>query len=252
MPRPRGHCRHCNAHGPLFARSLCSRHYYGAESVRHLFDSSRGRQNWTAREMRQLAEMRAAGFEAKRIAGILGRTVSSVTDACHREGVRVQVQDHAGRLKLVKRFARPGRTDTEIARLIGCSASLVGRLRKELGIPAGFNRREAAKRARAAAVWCEGGYPAAEFLTMRRIAVREQGWPIGCTRAQAVILAAVEAGYTRVDSASAWTGKTVHTVYSHLHTMRKAGWVTGGGRCGGETAVWSLSAETAEYRGVRS
>lgn len=248
MSRPRGNCRHCNAHVPLFARLLCSRHYYGPESVRHLYQTAHGRRDWTAREARQLAEMRQAGFTAQRIAGILGRTVSSVENACHREGVTIQTQDRVGRLAAVKRLAQPGRTDREIAAVIGCSGALVCRLRRELGIPSGLSRSEAGRRARAAGVWCEGGYPAAEHYTRARIEARENGWPVGCTRVQAVILAAVEAGYTRIDSAAARTGVKDHTVYSHLYTMRRMGWVTGGGRCGGKTAVWSLSAETAEYR----
>lgn len=242
-------CRHC---GPtayrIRARGLCNHCYLHKPGVRERYAPARGaKKPWTAREMRDLAALVAARVPRPEIARRLGRTVCSVNMACHREGVRRWARRPGYVRERVSRLARPGRTDDQLAALIGCSRSTVAQHRKALGIPRGVSRAEAARYSMRVALSRHGGIGHLHAEAGRVEAARA-GWPVGCTAAKARVLSALEAGpLTAARVAEALGMANPSSAYSQLTPLKRLGWVTGG-TPGVRGSTWSLAPNVAGSR----
>jgi hypothetical protein len=241
-------CRHCHAEKRLKARGLCVPCYHD-RSIRQQYPTPKAsaRRDYTSRELDLIELRRSQRVPLKQIAAELGRSYHSVSEACGRNGLRAYTRDPA-RTEAVQRMARPGLLDTEMARTLRCSVSRIATIRKALGIPRGVSAAEAGRRGFACSA-LRHGHPKASAWDMNRLATVREGWPAGCTRAYAAVLATLQQGPLTAKEVAARTRPAIATATAAklLTRMKHWGWVVRGRRSGG--AKWSLSPDVAECRG---
>ena len=102
---------------------------------------------WLSLEERRLIELRSTKppTKLKDIGKELGRSIPSLRCKLKMLGMAncVNPQRPRGELmKLVKRYWKPGRTDVEIADIIGASPANVQQARYRLGLPMGITPKE--------------------------------------------------------------------------------------------------------------
>ena len=118
---------------------------------------------WTTLEVRRLLDLRSQRYALAGMGRALNRTVIAVSRKLNRLGVRVREHRRKpGELqRAVRSLCRPGRSDLEIAVALGVSQTLVFRVRRSLGIPAGLTYADAGRRnartvRKRPACWCCG------------------------------------------------------------------------------------------------
>jgi DNA-binding CsgD family transcriptional regulator len=92
---------------------------------------------WTGGEVARLIELASSGMLLKRIAKILGRTLSAIKGQLRRQGVRRRPEFPYSRgifVALVRRHWARGRDDVEIADRLGVSPNAVFIARRKLGL----------------------------------------------------------------------------------------------------------------------
>jgi hypothetical protein len=107
---------------------------------------------WTRAEEGRVAAARRAGRTYREIGTAFGRTALSVRDKLIELGVRVLVRRPRGEVpRLVREYHRRGRSDTDLADMIGAKTGravcnrYVSRVRRSLGLPCGLTAAERAR-----------------------------------------------------------------------------------------------------------
>ena len=229
-------CTHC---GPtslvIRARGLCDRCYY-TPAVRQKYHGSRSqtRREWTAREMRDLAQWRLERVPVAAIARRLGRPVTAVNMACHREGLRFYVRD-LSRSKRVRALHAQGLSDQQVADRLSCTRSTAARWRESLGLAPAVGKAEGARRSMRSSRQRYGVLLSKRWLE-ERIAAAKAGWPSGCTGAQFRVLELLRVRPLRAVELSVELGMTNrNSVYRTLTKMKGLGWINR------ERGTWKLA-----------
>lgn len=225
----------------MFARGLCRRDFYDP-AIRPLYAAKEVHRNWTAREMRDLADMVKMKWTNEEIALALGRTKSSVAGARTREGLRRWRRKPPGRAKEVIRLVKKKMSDTRIGLVLGISKHTVYTTRVANGYPQSLSDTKAII-AQSSRNWAKAhGYFAFERRRDEdRAEVVAQGWPVGCNPGQARVMGKMLNGPVRSREIALPLGLTVSGVSHHLRGMRKLGWVVKAGGKAGTGVRWRIN-----------
>lgn len=209
---------------------------------------------WTTLEQRRAVVLRGTGHTLKEVARMLGRPFASVSKKLDQLGVKhpTRTQRKPGELmKAVKRCWKPGRSDSEIGRVLNTTRNCVYAARKRLGLPCGIDHVEAGRRACAAVRHRNFGRCGAALHRERsRVAAFSAGWPTGCTREFAAHLESLRTAPAPL-TVRQWASVRGMAVESLRPSTKKAvrqGWVVGSRPTGKRPTVFSLAPDVAARR----
>lgn len=227
MPRlrERGPCLHCSKACVLFPRGLCNDDYRD-RAIRNLYPVKRPYRAWTAREARDLRDYLKGGMTTEEAAALLGRSAKSVQAMRHREGLGKFKKYCPERDRKVARLLAKGLGVVEAARRSGlCSHAAARRLAKRLGLQTVNHRAATQARLRKNEFVADGIYRFHAGRERERVEVSREGWPVGCTRRQALLMQAVIDGYNSFPKIGRAVGKTTNCVQQMVYKLIRIGWL---------------------------